>query len=159
MPHNPLHPQLELLVPWDLPVTRLEGDRQIRSALIQLLQALQSPDAEQALQSVEQILSDLESIATTPAQVTDTKLSLKYWEIEDFDTFFNVCHVQTAQLAGVLVRALLLACVAFFQTIQASSQVNSFFVDQQRLGFIAYTQLILRLLDQSRPNSTTDDAL
>lgn len=148
MTHNPLSPQLELLVPWDLPTQgRLEGDRPAQAALLQLLQALQIEDLDQAMQQVHQALIDLEPIATTPAQVTTTKLPLKYWEIEDFDSYFNVCHIQTDRPAAALVQGLLLACAAFLQTIRPPAPVDYTQVNLQRLGFVAYAQLLLRMLD------------
>jgi hypothetical protein len=160
MPHNPLHPTLELLVPWDLPIASgLESDRQPRAALLQLLQALETDDMEQALQWVSQAIATLDPIATIPAQVETTKLSLKYWEIEDFDTFFKVDHVQTNQPISAVVKGLLLASYVFLQTIHLPLPANDIYINQQRLGFAAYAQLLLRILDAIGLDQPMEDTL
>lgn len=153
MPHNPLSPQLELLVPWDLPTQTMEGDREAQAALLQLLQALHTDNLDQAMQWVNQAMAELSSISTHPAQVTTTKLPLKYWEIEDFDTYFNVCHIQTAQPAIALVKGLLQTCYIFLQTVNFSTQIDNHQVNLQRLGFIAYAQLLLRMVNQTLDNT------
>ncbi len=145
MPHNPLNPQLELLIPWELPTQTLEGDRLTQTALQQFLQVLSIDDIDQALHQVSQAIADLSSISTTPAQVSETKLPLKYWEIEDFDAYFNVCHIQTDRPDIALVKGLLLSYYRFLQTIRPPNSFDSTQITLQRSGFIVYAQLLLRM--------------
>ena len=139
---------LDLLVPWDIPLEyRLsEPDkRQVQTSLRQLLQALQTPDFYQALTQIEQALVCLDIPNTQPAQVKSTKTALRSEEVDDYDQYFGVNHVQTEEIALCLVRGLLTNCHRFMALCSQSSQLDPQQIAQQKQGFISYVCLLARV--------------
>jgi hypothetical protein len=146
-----LSTQLDLLVPWDLPIAHSSPD-QLRSTLEQLLQILLNPTPE-STQAVNQLFVVLDAIEVAPAEVASTKTALKYWEVEDFDTYFNVRHVQTDAIAICLVKGVLQTCHTFFELKQSSNQLDPKQVDLQLNGFISYIKLLRRVFEAESDDS------
>ncbi|MEM6437617.1 MAG: hypothetical protein AAF773_27745 [Cyanobacteria bacterium P01_D01_bin.115] len=154
---------LELLIPWDLPLEQhlSPTDKSlIDQALRQLLQALAQPSPQAALISISQALTALGEVDTQTASIQSTQTSLKAWEVEDYDRYFQIRHVHTEQSALCLVRGLLLTCQKFFEIYIQTPWLDAHQVKQQQQGFISYTQLLQRTFgldaDQSDINHTAD---
>ena len=46
---------------------------------------------------IENLIMELEIYNVFTPEITSTNTNLKYWEIEDFDTYFQVNHLQTTE--------------------------------------------------------------
>ncbi|MGB3532443.1 MAG: hypothetical protein WBA13_02890 [Microcoleaceae cyanobacterium] len=158
-------PQLDLLVPWDLyPEYSLnEVERiQVTQALNYLLTALNQTMIENALSFTVQALQILEPVETSPAEISTTKSSLNTWEVEDYDRYFQVNHVQTQQPALCLVKSVIIASQQFLiLCFNSQNQSNSTFqnldpiqIEQQKQGLISYTYLLARTFDIDLENKT-----
>jgi hypothetical protein len=147
--HDVLGNQLNLLVPWELPVElELSQINQVRikKALTELLQAITESDVQQGIVMLENAITDLEVYDAFTPQVDSTNTTLKYWEVEDFDTYFYVRHVQTLEPELCLVHGLLLACQAFLYLSQEdSSLIDINQLELQREGFKSSAYLIGRV--------------
>lgn len=148
--HSPA--TLDLLVPWDIPLEcrlTVPYKHKIQQSLQQLLQALQRPDAHQALVDIEHILSILDHPTTRPAHVKSTKTALKAEEVDDFDQYFGVNHVQTEDtdldVGLCLVRGLLVNCQKFMVLCHHSPQLDPDQIALQKQGFISCVYLLERV--------------
>jgi len=141
---------LELLIPWELPLDQhlSPADRtRIDRALRQLLQALENPASQAALSCVNQVLEELGEIDTQPASIRSTKTSLKAWEVEDYDRYFQIRHVRTEQSAICLVQGLLVTCQRFVEICLQTPWLDAQHIQQQKQGFISYIHLLRRVFD------------
>ncbi len=139
-------PQLELLIPWDLPTEQiLSAADQLRigRALQGLLQALRAEDIA-ACEQLEQALADLGEIESAPATVDSTKTALRQPQVEDFDRYFEAVHVQTLDPAGCLIRSLILTYQRALQ-LWLAGEFDTDQIATQKQGFISYSQLLLRV--------------
>lgn len=149
-------PQLDLLLPWDLPTeySLNETERvKITQALNYFLDALKQTSPKTALTLIHQALQTLDPVNTSPAKISTTKASLKTWEVEDYDRYFQVNHVQSQQPALCLVKSLMIAGQQFL-TLCSYHQENPHFphldstqIEQQKQGFISYIHLLARVFD------------
>jgi hypothetical protein len=147
--------QLALLVPWELPIDcKLSNSHQIKltKALAELLQALADSDVQQSIVTLEKVIADLEIYEVFTTETTSTNTTLKYWEVEDFDIYFHVRHVQTPEPEICLIQGLLLTCQRFLDLSQLDNtlvDINQ--IELQREGFKAYIQLIARVFHLNLP--------
>ncbi|ERT06769.1 hypothetical protein M595_3286 [Lyngbya aestuarii BL J] len=151
-------PQLDLLVPWDLltehPLNEAERVK-ITQALNCFLTALKQTRLETALSLTHETLETLEPVESSPAKLSTTKASLKTWEVEDYDRYFQVNHVQTQQPAFCLLKSVIVASQQFLiLCLNSQNQPDSNFpkldsnqIEQQKQGFISYAHLLARLFD------------
>lgn len=150
MPPNASTSGLYLIVPWELPIEQqlCEADKaKICKALNQLLQALKQTSHQKALATVNQGLANLNLVDVSPAQASSTKTPLKLWEIEDFDKYFGVIHVQTPEPAVCLVTSVLVAYQTFLALNDYSSRFNPDQVELQKRGFESYARLLARVFN------------
>jgi len=141
---------LELLIPWELPLDQhLSPDDRVRidRALRQLLQALENSSLQEALSRINQALEELGEIDTQPASIRNTKTSLKAWEVEDYDRYFQICHVHIEQSAICLVQGLLVTCQRFLEICLQTPWLDAQHIQQQKQGFISYIHLLRRVFD------------
>ena len=139
---------LDLLVPWDISLEYLLHDaekQQINHILQQLLHALKSSNSFQASAQIEQLLATLSVPNTQPAQVKSTKTSLSTDDVDDYDQYFGVNHVQTDETALCLVRGLLINCHRFIALCHQNPQLSPEHINQQKQGFISYIHLLARV--------------
>ena len=145
--------QLDLLVPWDLPIEQhLSEANQARvgQALNQLLQALSQTSYETALAIIDSLLVQLDTVEISSTQVASTKTALKSWEVEDFDRYFGVNHVQTQETALCIVRSLLLAVSRMFLLLyDQNNHFDPTQVERQKQGYISYVRLLSRVFNIS----------
>lgn len=144
--------RLYLLVPWDLPIELQlsESDKtKLCKALQQLLQASEQTSHQEALTTVNQALEILGITDVFPVQVPLTNTPLKGWEVEDYDNYFGVEHVQTQESAICLVRSVLVAYQTFLALNHHSSQFNPAQVELQKRGFESYAHLLARAFNLS----------
>lgn len=139
---------LNLLVPWDIPLEYPLPDpekQQINDVLQQLLHALKSSDYFQVLAKVEQLLATLPIPKTQSAQVKSTKTALSTDDVDDYDHYFGVNHVQTDKTALCLVRGLLTNCHRFVALCHQNPQLSPEHINQQKQGLISYIHLLARV--------------
>ncbi|MBE9216528.1 hypothetical protein IQ247_28365 [Plectonema cf. radiosum LEGE 06105] len=141
--------QLDLLVPWDLPIDEQlnEADTvKLSQALSQILKALKQVDAFSAVVIIKNALSNLDSPNVFPAKISSTKLALKSWEIQDFDRHFDVNHVETQQPALCIAKSLMLAVYRMFVLLnEQNNHFDSLAVERQKTGYISYIRLLSRV--------------
>ncbi|MEM1367734.1 MAG: hypothetical protein AAGG02_06890 [Cyanobacteria bacterium P01_H01_bin.15] len=139
---------LDLLVPWEIPLEYDLDDSQqaeIRTALHQLLTALKTPDKIQAQQQIAQIINTLSIPQTNLAQVEHSKTRLTILDIEDYDIYFKVRHIQSDDPALCLVQGLLVNSYQFIKLCLQNPNLNPLHVQQQQQGLISYIHLLTRL--------------
>jgi hypothetical protein len=144
--------QLNLLVPWELPIEQpLSGANQARvgQALNQLLQALSQTSSETALAIIDSLLTKLDTVEIFPTQISSTKTAVKSWEVEDFDRYFGVNHVQSPEPALCIVKSLVLAYRMFVVLSSQNNYFDSAQVERQKQGIISYVRLLSRVFDIS----------
>jgi hypothetical protein len=141
--------QLDLLVPWDLPIDEQlnEADTvKLSQALSQILKALKQVDASNALVIIKYELYKLDSPDVFPAKISSSKTALKSWEIEDFDSHFDVNHVESQQPALCIVKSLMLAVYRMFVLLnEQNNDFDSTAVERQKQGYISYIRLLSRV--------------
>ncbi|WP_413160452.1 hypothetical protein ACL6C3_18225 [Capilliphycus salinus ALCB114379] len=151
-------PHLDLLLPWDLltEYSLNEGEKvKITQAINYFLSALKQTSVETALTLTDEALETLEAVDNFPAKLSTTKASLKTWEVEDYDRYFQVNHVQTEQPAFCLLKSVIVASQQFLiLCLNSQNQPDSNFpkldsnqIEQQKQGFISYAHLLARLFD------------
>lgn len=145
--------QLDLLVPWELPIEQhLNEANQARvsQVLCQILLAMKQVESEAALAIIQTALRELSSQDISPIQVSCTKTALKSWEVEDFDRYFGVNHVQTQEPALCIVKSLLLAVSRMFLLLyEQDNYFDPAQVERQKQGYISYVRLLSRVFNIS----------
>ncbi|NJN30675.1 MAG: hypothetical protein HC824_09810 [Synechococcales cyanobacterium RM1_1_8] len=144
---------LELVNPWELPLSQSLPSAErlcLDQALQQLLQALENPSLQEALCCIEQALKELGTLDSRPASIDSTKTALQAWEVEDYDHYFQICHVDTEQPLFCVVRGLLVTCQRFVEICLKIPCLDVQQVEQQKQGFISYSQLLRRIVDSSQ---------
>ena len=141
--------QLDLLVPWDLPIDEQLSETdtvKLSQALSQILKALKQVDASSALVIIEDELYKLGSTDVFPAKISSSKTALKSWEIEDFDSHFGVNHVQSQKPAFCIVKSLMLAVYRMFVLLnEQNNHFDSTQVKRQKQGYISFILLLSRV--------------
>jgi hypothetical protein len=148
-------PKLDLLVPWDLyPQYSLNKTERVKvtQALNCFLIALNQTNFDNALSLTVQALQILEPVESSPAQLFTTKASLNTWEVEDYDRYFQVNHVQTQQPAFCLVKSVIIASQQFLILCSNSKNQSDYNfpdldpnqIEQQKQGLISYAYLLAR---------------
>lgn len=143
--------QLDLLVPWDLPIAQQLSEAhqaKLSQTLRQILAALQQPNLQAAVVIIQDTLEQFNPVNVYPAKVSATKTALASWEVEDFDNHFGVNHVQTPEPAFCLVRSLLLAI--YRMLLLLNEQQDNFDlaeVEMQRQGYVSYVYLLSRVFN------------
>ena len=149
---------LDLLVPWDIPLACQLGEpikQQISASLQSLLQALDNPNFSEAQIQIHQILTSLPIPETQPAQVKSTKTALSTADVEDYDIYFRVNHVQTIPnqtdrdeaTALSLTQGLLTNCHKFITLCCTTPTLAPQHITQQKQGFISYIHLLTRVFN------------
>ncbi|WP_414526552.1 hypothetical protein [Nodularia chucula] len=139
---------LELLTPSELPIKSnltQNNKTQIEKVLKELLTALTKPNIQQNISMIENMIMELEIYDVFTPEITSTNTTLKYWEIEDFDTYFQVSHIQTSEPEICLVKSLLSTIKTFFCLNQNNLNLDMTQIDLQREGFLTYIYLLGRV--------------
>lgn len=148
MLENDPNPQLELVVPWDLPIEQKLSEAEqseLSQALNQLLEALKEPFLQEALIIIDQSLITIGTPEVIPVEVSSTKTSLEYWEVKDFDNYFDISHIETQDSALCVVRSLLVAYKMFIILCSQCSSLDPTQVELQKRGFASYAHLLARV--------------
>ncbi len=153
---------LDLLVPWDIPLEcqlELPVKQQIEESLRSLLQALNNPNFFEAQHQIHKILNTFSTPETQPAQVKITKTALSTADVEDYDTYFHINHVQTSSdeaTALLITRGLLTNCNKFITLCCTTPNLSPQHITQQKQGFISYIYLLTRVFNiQDFPHSSS----
>lgn len=143
-----LPPTLNLLVPWDLPTSLSltpEEQRLVQDRLNVVLRALRTPSVREGVNILKLAQQQLETADVEKANLSTTKTSLRLWEVEDFDDYFHVRHVETESPALCLAEGLLLAVQAFLELCQKTPSLPFDDIELQIQGFLSYIQLLKRV--------------
>jgi len=150
MTHPVLPSKLYLLVPWDLPIQQqLSGSEKVilELSLQQFLKALNQHSIQEASIILEQALANLDISSVVPIQLTSTQTPLDVSEVEDFDNYFEVNHVQTQEPAICMVWSLLVAYQVFLMLNERGSEFDRTQVELQKQGFTSYVYLLARVFN------------
>ncbi|MBW4550121.1 MAG: hypothetical protein KME35_03265 [Aphanocapsa sp. GSE-SYN-MK-11-07L] len=148
MIHPVLPPRLYLLAPWDLPIQQQLSDvhrAKLQRSLKQFLKALEQTSYQEAVTTINQELANLDVRSVASVQLSSTQTPLKSWEIEDFDTYFEVSHVQTHEPAVCMVWSLMVTYQAFLVLKHQGSDFDLAQVELQKEGFRSYVFLLARV--------------
>ncbi|MDB9372681.1 hypothetical protein [Nodularia sphaerocarpa] len=140
--------KLELLTPWELPIKSnltQNNQIQIQKVLKELLTALTQPNIQQNITIIENLIMELEIYDVFTPEITSTNTVLKYWEIEEFDTYFQVNHIQTTEPEICLVKSLLATIKTFLCLNQSNVNLDVTQINLQREGFLTYIYLLGRV--------------
>ena len=148
---------LDLLVPWDLPTNLtlpIQEKEVITHALTQLLDSLtieKSGKEDTSKYTIDKNITVItKAIATlgkghqSSPNISKEKLSLKQWEIADYDRYFNIQHIESNTPAICITRSLLLTYRQFLYLCNQSHNLDSTQVIRQRQGFGAIAHLLIR---------------
>lgn len=150
MTHPVLPIKLYLLVPWDLPIQQplSEGDKvTLERSLKQFIKALEQHLVQEAITTIHQALAHLDVNSVVPIQLTSTQTPLNAREVEDFDTYFEVSHVQTQEPAICMVWSLLVSYQVFLILSDRGSDFDQTQVELQKQGFRSYIDLLARVFN------------
>ncbi|MEM6614740.1 MAG: hypothetical protein AAF652_21360 [Cyanobacteria bacterium P01_C01_bin.72] len=145
---NEFDRELDLLVPWDIPIESQldkEAQEQLSEVLMLFLQALSKSSVEEALSEVARLLEYLDAIDQTSVKIENTKTPLKNWEVQDYDRFFKINRIQTDYPEIALVKGLLLNTHTFLLLCQqCEDRLDLQQIELQKQGFITYARLLAR---------------
>lgn len=147
MSDNDFDFQLNLAIPWDIPIDyRLNSIQQqkLAKSLKLLLESLRLDSIDKSLTKNQQAIDCLGIVAMQPVEVEQTKTSLKTWEVKDYDDYFKINRVRSTEPATILVQSLLVNCQAFFLLCKNNKQLDKNQIQIQKQGFISYVYLIAR---------------
>jgi hypothetical protein len=142
---------LILLRPDYLPSSHKVNESQDKlCTVINLLrQALAETSEQRALTTINlalDILGPVEVIETGETLPTNT--SLKTWQIEDFDQFFGLKHVQAKEPAECLVASVLTAYRALLElNCYTSLESAKLEIENQKNGFKSCVSLLVRVFN------------
>ena len=139
---------LQLLAPWDLPLSQPLTDDEldrVELALASLTRAFEIENRQEALTSVSQLLADVPVPETTPCIEAGSKVSLRPKEVEAYDEYFRIEHIQSAAPAMTLVRSLIACYKNFLELCATHSHLNPEHVEQQEQGFRSQARLLQRV--------------
>jgi hypothetical protein len=148
MNDNDPNNRLDLLLPWDLPSQQQlnEVDKnKVYKALKHLLQALKETSHQKAFDILNEELANLEVADVLKVEVSFTETSLKGWEVEDFDNYFEMRHIQTQESVICLVRSIILGYKTFLEITHNSYQFDPIDIEIQKRGFEIYAHLLARV--------------
>jgi hypothetical protein len=151
MSHMILSDTLILLRPDYLPSTHKvnESKDKLCTVINLLRQALAETSQQDALTTINLALDILGSVEVIEAgETSPTTTSLKTWQIEDFDQFFGLKHVQATEPAECLVASVLVAYRAWLE-LNCGSLLESenLQVESQKNGFKSCVSLLARVFN------------
>ncbi|MBE9224529.1 hypothetical protein IQ264_03455 [Phormidium sp. LEGE 05292] len=152
MTKDALPDRLYLLAPWDLPIEQQlseANEAKLRQALQQLLQALNCSSSQEALNIIIQELANLDISHVFTASVSYTQTSLKPWEVEDFNNYFKLMHVQTKEPEICVIWTLFVAYRTFLSLDESGSNFDAIQVEYLKEGFRQYAYLLARVFSIS----------
>ena len=142
---------LILLRPYYLPSSHKgnESKDKLTTVINLLRQALAETSQQRALTTINlalDILGPVEVIETGETLPTNT--SLKTWQIDDFDQFFGLKHVQARDPAEYLVASVLTAYRAWLELNGCTSLESAKLeVESQKNGFKSCVSLLARVFN------------
>lgn len=151
MSHMTLSDTIILLRPDYLPSSHKvnESQEKLCTVINLLRQALAETSQQRAITTINlalDILGPVEVIETRETLPTNT--SLKTWQIDDFDQFFGLKHVQAREPAECLVASVLTAYRAWLE-LNGSTSLESakLEVESQKNGFKSCVSLLARVFN------------
>jgi hypothetical protein len=151
MSHMILSDTLILLRPDYLPISHKvnESKDKLCTVINLLRQALAETSQQRALTTINlalDILGPVEVIETGETLPTNT--SLKTWQIDDYDQFFGLKHVQAREPAECLVASVLTAYRAWLELNCCTSlESANLEVESQKIGFKSSVSLLARVFN------------
>lgn len=126
-----------------------ESKDMLRTALNLFQQALAETSHQRALIPIDralEILGSVEDIETE--EIFHTNVALDPWEVEDYDRFFGLKHVQTRNPAKCLVVSLLVTYRALLELncsiSPESAKLANLEIETQKIGFKSCVSLLAR---------------
>lgn len=154
----PVH-TLDLLSPWALaPELPLASEHRapVRRALGELLRALDAPSGE-ALTLIGLALAGLPDDAPQPIELHATDTPLSAAEVQDYDRYFGLRHVQSPAPGVCLVRSLLVMTRAFVALCASTSGLDEQAIAVQKDGLRCQAGVLARVLGLDSANAAADD--
>ncbi len=143
--------RLELLFPDALPTNLVPNpaDRAVlHGMLCDILQALHHHDRRESLRMLGALLWQIDDPGSMPMAVGPTGTPAKTAQVNDFDSYFRVNRIVSADPALSLVRGLLQTATAVVDLFCRATDLPAAEVERQMAGFVAYTHLLGRIFDR-----------
>lgn len=110
--------------------------------------ALDEHSYSNALLTINQALEILEPLEIIESNIANSNTGLKQWEIDDFDNFFGLKHIEAENPANCLVSSL----IKGYQTLLKLSNVSDcesykFHIEAQKNGLRTCLELFFRVFD------------
>ncbi|MEM9212754.1 MAG: hypothetical protein AAGD25_00125 [Cyanobacteria bacterium P01_F01_bin.150] len=151
---------LDLLVPWDLPTDltlSIQEKEVVTHALAQLITSLEQEKIKEetmvkcpfkeSIALINQAIATLGTGHQSIPNTTKEKISLKQWEIIDYDRYFNIQHIESETPAICIVRSVLLTYRQFLYLCNQNPNLDPNNVIRQRQGFEAIALLLTRIFN------------
>lgn len=135
-------------LPWSHKLTT-KSKNKLQTALNLLQQALAETDRQDALNAIERATEAIEPLEIIEIEeLLPTNTSLEAWEIDDFDRFFSLKHVQATEPAICLVASLLMGYRALLQLDSCILFESNYpKIETQKSGFTSCVKLFARVFD------------
>lgn len=143
--------RLDLLFPDALPTDLVPSpaDRAVlHRMLCGILQALHHHDRRESLHMLGALLSQIDDPGSMTVTVGPTGTPAKTAQVNDFDSYFRVNRIVSADPALSLVRGLLQTATAVVDLFCCTTNLPAAEVERQMAGFVAYTHLLGRIFDR-----------
>lgn len=143
---------LDLLLPDALPAEVVLDEvesRRLHALLSDLLHALEL-DLPFSIKKLEALLSDLAKLDGVPVEIKTTGLPLTPFQASDYDRYFRVNRLSTANPATAMVRSLLQTVHAVSQLFHRSKDLPEIHVQRQVAGFASQIHLLARAFGLER---------
>jgi hypothetical protein len=143
---------LELLSPEQLShysSSQTNLDSSLAQVLCLAWQGLQAPSLAQAAGAIAQaefILCSCREHCWT-SSLANTPVPLKAADIQDYDQFFHVRHIQSESPAAVTIASLITAIRSFLDICLQKPDIEPVLIERQLAGFKSHIQLLARLSD------------
>lgn len=137
---------LDLLVPWELPDACELSNAQraeFAGALTKLQRLLESsePDPD----GIGRVIAALPASNPRLHKPTDTRSPLSSREVEEYNRYFLINHVDSDTPALAMLHSLLLSCQVFHVLCASDVALDAEQVAMQRRGYLAHVELLRRV--------------
>lgn len=146
LPHQETNAWLDLLLPDKLPAETIltETERSRMHALLRtLLEALELDHAA-SVKKLEDLLVELGKPDGLPAAVDTTGLPLTAFQASDYDRYFRVNRLTTAEPAVAMARSLIQTVHAVTELFDRGKDLPAIHIRRQIEGFVSHTHLLAR---------------
>ncbi|MEM8844632.1 MAG: hypothetical protein AAGB35_06260 [Pseudomonadota bacterium] len=146
--------RLELISPWSLePEMLIEEDYRVKAhSILKRINLLLDEPAQVAKESILSIESEWEMTSRSKLVVDMSNTSLSNDDIQTYDTYFGISHVQDEKPGLSLIDSFVISLKRFYELIDNLDETHNESIKIQLEGFKAHSHLLLRVLNLEHLN-------